>query len=72
MFKKIFWFFIAFAFPWVVMILDDNPGAAIIALVMQATIIGWIPATIWAMNVMNAKNKQAVPKKPPSENIEKK
>lgn len=40
--------FIALLVPWIVLLLNDNPGGAIVALVMQASIIGWIPASVWA------------------------
>lgn len=41
-------FLLAMMFPWLVLLLDDNPVGAIIALILQASIIGWIPAIIWA------------------------
>lgn len=37
--------------PWVIILLDDNPGGAILALVLQATVIGWFPASLWAWRV---------------------
>jgi|GEM_PF-6221291 len=36
-------------FPWAILFLLGRIGPAIIALILQATIIGWIPAIIWAM-----------------------
>lgn len=50
--KRFFMRLLAIAFPWVILLLNDNPGGAIIALIMQATIIGWVPAAIWATNVL--------------------
>ena len=47
--KKISIYIIAFAFPWIIMLINDKPGAALISLIMQVTIIGWIPAIIWAI-----------------------
>mgnify|MGYP007031267463 CR=1 FL=1 len=49
------WFKLAFAiaFPWLVLLLKDNPGGALLALVMQASVIGWIPASMWAMRAMH-------------------
>ncbi len=47
-----FWAFLSFAFPWLVLLIYDNPGGAIVALFMQATLIGWPPATIWAMRTV--------------------
>lgn len=56
--KKIFMKILAFAFPWMVLFIYDNPGGAILALVMQATLIGWIPASIWAYRVANEEELQ--------------
>lgn len=50
--KRFFMRLLAIAFPWVILLLNDNPGGAIIALIMQATIIGWVPAAIWATSVV--------------------
>lgn len=63
MLKKIFWYFLGACFPWIVLLLDDNPGGAIIALIMQATIIGWIPASIWALGVARTKHLKKVESK---------
>lgn len=54
------WFmlFLAMAFPWLIILLDDNPGGALIALAMQATIVGWLPASIWAIRVVNETYKK--------------
>lgn len=46
--KRIIIAFLAAFLPWVVMLINDNPGAAFVALVMQATLIGWPVATVWA------------------------
>ncbi|MGL5741554.1 MAG: hypothetical protein ACRCXC_02865 [Legionella sp.] len=46
--EKLFMLFLCAFFPWVVFLIDDNPGAAIISLVMQVTIIGWPFAAAWA------------------------
>ncbi|KTC64676.1 Uncharacterised protein (plasmid) [Legionella adelaidensis] len=51
--KRFILYLLAFAFPWLVLFLKDNPGGAFLALFMQATFVGWIPATIWAINVIN-------------------
>jgi uncharacterized membrane protein YqaE (UPF0057 family) len=56
--KRFFMSFIAIFFPWVIFLINDNLGGAIIALVLQATFIGWIPAAIWALKVVK-KNKLA-------------
>ncbi|WP_367607478.1 hypothetical protein [Legionella sp. W05-934-2] len=39
--KKFFLYLIAVFFPWVAMLLSDNPAGAVVALVMQVTVIGW-------------------------------
>ena len=46
--KKLIMSILAIIFPWLVLLLYDNPGGAILALILQATVIGWIPASIWA------------------------
>ena len=43
---------VAIFLPWLVLLLEDNPGGAFIALIMQATLIGWIPATLWAFKAI--------------------
>lgn len=49
--KRLFIAFLAVVAPWIVMLINDNPGAAFAALVMQATLVGWPFATIWAWRV---------------------
>ena len=46
---------------WVVLLLDDNPGGALVALVLQASILGWIPASMWARRIQkeNEKNNKS-------------
>lgn len=46
---------IAILFPWLALLLKDNPGGALVALIMQATLIGWIPASLWAWKVVRSK-----------------
>ena len=50
--KGIFWGFLCLAFPWLVLLLHDNPGGAFVALALQASAIGWIPASIWAFRTV--------------------
>ena len=38
-------------FPWAVLLVNDNPAGAVIALLMQLSLIGWIPAYNWAVRV---------------------
>lgn len=51
--KRFFMIVLAFCFPWLVLLICDNPGGAIVALIMQASIIGWIPASVWAYRIWN-------------------
>lgn len=44
---------LAIFFPWVVMLIEDNLGGALLALILQATVIGWIPASMWAWRVVH-------------------
>lgn len=46
---RFFMSLIAIFFPWLILLLEDNPGGAIVALVMQASIIGWPFAAVWAL-----------------------
>ena len=56
--KNTFMNLLAIFFPWVVFLIYDNPGAALIALIMQTTIIGWIPASVWAWQTVHPKKKK--------------
>ena len=40
---------IAFLFPWLTFFTIGRPFAGIFCLILQITILGWIPATIWAV-----------------------
>jgi uncharacterized membrane protein YqaE (UPF0057 family) len=42
-------FLIALILPWLTFFTIGKPIAGIICLVLQITVIGWIPATIWAV-----------------------
>ncbi len=64
--KRIFMSLLALSFPWIVLLIDDNPGGAFVALILQATVIGWIPASIWAWKIVH----QAPKKKASTNNIE--
>ncbi len=54
--------FLAIAFPWMVLLINNDPVGAFIALIMQTTLIGWVPASIWAWRTVNKKHKKQ-PKK---------
>lgn len=49
---------LAVFFPWLVMLIYDNPGGAIVALILQATLVGWIPASIWAWRTIYETTKK--------------
>ena len=55
--KGVLMSFLAIFFPWIVLFIEDNPGGAFVALVMQATIIGWLPASIWAWSIVHEPKK---------------
>ena len=59
--KRFFLSLIAIFFPWMILLINDNPGGALIALIMQATVIGWLPASIWALRIIRD-NRRAVAK----------
>lgn len=51
--KHFFKSLLAIILPWVIILMDDNPGGAILALFLQVTLIGWILASIWAWKVLH-------------------
>jgi len=51
--KRMFMSFIAVFFPWVILLIDDNPGGALVAIILQASVIGWLPASIWAWRIVH-------------------
>lgn len=46
--KRFFFSFLSLFFPWVLFLIDGYFEKALLALFLQGTIIGWIPAVIWA------------------------
>lgn len=44
---------IAFFFPWLSLILQGKIFSGIVCLFLQITIIGWLPAVIWAFASLN-------------------
>ena len=54
---RLFLKFIALMFPWLILLMHDNPGGALVALIMQVTLIGWLPATMWALQVLRDAEK---------------
>jgi len=46
-------YIIAFFLPWISLMLQGKILSSIICLFLQITIIGWIPAVIWAFTALN-------------------
>ncbi len=44
---------ISLIFPWLTFFTIGRPFAGIICLLLQLTLIGWIPATIWAVYALS-------------------
>jgi len=44
---------IALILPWLTFFTIGRPFAGIICLILQITLIGWIPATIWAVYALS-------------------
>jgi uncharacterized membrane protein YqaE (UPF0057 family) len=44
---------IAFFLPWLTFFTIGRPVAGLICLLLQITLIGWIPATIWAVYALS-------------------
>jgi uncharacterized membrane protein YqaE (UPF0057 family) len=55
---RFFMSFLSVFFPWLVLLIYDNPAGAFVALILQATVIGWIPASIWARRVIKESPKE--------------
>ncbi|HRD69352.1 MAG: hypothetical protein Q8M40_02650 [Legionella sp.] len=51
--KRIIMSILAVLLPWLVLLIHDNPGGAFVALIMQATVIGWPFASMWAWRLVN-------------------
>lgn len=44
---------LAFIFPWLQFFTIGRPFAGIFCLLLQLTLIGWIPATIWSVYALS-------------------
>jgi uncharacterized membrane protein YqaE (UPF0057 family) len=44
---------IALILPWLTFFTIGRPIAGIICLILQITVIGWLPATIWAVYALS-------------------
>jgi uncharacterized membrane protein YqaE (UPF0057 family) len=47
---------IALIFPWLAFFTIGRPIAGIICLLLQLTILGWLPAAIWAVYALSEYN----------------
>lgn len=61
--KRIIMSILAVFLPWFILLINDNPGGAFVALIMQATVIGWPFASIWAWRIVNPDKNATVQKK---------
>ncbi|WP_076899763.1 YqaE/Pmp3 family membrane protein [Burkholderia pseudomallei] len=43
---------IAVVFPWLTFLTIRRPVAGVICLALQLSIVGWLPATLWAVSVL--------------------
>ncbi len=44
---------ISFLLPWLTFFTIGRPWSGIFCLILQLTLIGWIPATIWAVYALS-------------------
>jgi uncharacterized membrane protein YqaE (UPF0057 family) len=44
---------IAFILPWLTFFTIGRPFAGLLCLILQVTLLGWIPATIWAVYALS-------------------
>ncbi|NNP73716.1 hypothetical protein A7P53_14080 [Acinetobacter defluvii] len=44
---------IALIFPWLTFFTIGRPIAGVMCLLLQITLIGWLPATIWAVYALS-------------------
>jgi len=45
---------IALLLPWLLFFTIKRPISGLICLILHATIIGWVPAAIWAVYALNS------------------
>ena len=44
---------IAFLLPWLSFFTIGRPFAGLLCLILQITVLGWVPATIWAVYALS-------------------
>jgi len=49
---------VAILLPWLALFLRGRIFQGILCLILQITLIGWIPAAIWALVVVNNDNQE--------------
>lgn len=47
-------FAVALVFPWFAFLKARRPRAGVLVMVLQISIVGWLPATVWALRVERA------------------
>lgn len=75
--KRILLSILAIFFPWIVILLEGKFIASMACLALQLTVIGWIPASIWAFKAVkniqlpenNAIDTTQSPEKTQEENV---
>ncbi len=46
-------FLIALILPWLTFFTIGRPLSGVVCLILQVTLIGWLPATIWAVYALS-------------------
>ncbi|MEP9375511.1 YqaE/Pmp3 family membrane protein [Aquabacter sp. CN5-332] len=49
---------VAVLLPWLALMLRGRIFQGILCLILQITLIGWLPAAIWAVMVVNSDNQE--------------
>ncbi|MGY3134536.1 TM2 domain-containing membrane protein YozV [Bradyrhizobium sp. USDA 4501] len=49
---------VAILLPWLALFMRGRVVQGILCLILQITVIGWIPAAIWALVVVNNDNQE--------------
>jgi len=49
---------VAILLPWLALMIRGRPIQGIICLLLQITLIGWLPAAIWALVAVNNDNQE--------------
>jgi uncharacterized membrane protein YqaE (UPF0057 family) len=49
---------VAVVLPWLALLLEGHVFQAAFCLGLQLTVLGWIPAAVWAVTVVNQKRRE--------------